>query len=505
MASAAPALPAVGATVGERYVLEALIGEGGMGAVYAAKHKLTGKSFAIKWMVPQLAQNAEAMQRFVREAQAACAIDHPNVVEVYDVGTDHEAMYLVMELLQGESLADRIERGPIGTDELLNLMMPAFDGLRVAHDLGIVHRDLKPDNIFLALRRRGRGPRAKLLDFGISKLAEPDGGDSSLRLTATNTAMGTPFYMAPEQTRDAAAVDHRADIYAVGCVLYEALTGQKPFEGSSFAALVVKIATEPPPPIRELAPQVPEEVARVVESCLAKAPADRPGSMGELMEQLRLAMGWSSMPLFDAERSLDESSGALPIAPVPPARGHAETVLGASVTGAVPETAELPTKGGGGRMAVIALLVLAAVAATLMFSGGDEAEPAPPVATDAVEPPVAAELPAPDPPEEPEAVAAPEPIQAASPPPSTEEPPAAEEPDSDASTSRRASQRTQRRTPTMASPTVTVAEPAPMEAAPRDAPSAEAAPMEAPRMRPAMRVAPTRVPSGTVTLDPSAF
>jgi serine/threonine protein kinase len=266
-------LPKPGELIGAKYLVERLLGLGGMGAVYEAKHRVTGKHFALKLLLPELTMRDDVVKRFIREAQVAGRFQHPNVVEVYDIGEHGASFFMVMELLHGESLAlrlERVERLPVAT--ACQLMMQCLDALAAAHGAGIIHRDLKPANIFLCEARRGE-TLAKVLDFGISKLTDLPGIPKATT-TDTGTVMGTPFYMAPEQLRSR-GVDHRVDIYALGVTLYQLLSGRQPYIADNYPDLVIKIWTETPPSLEVLAPDTPAELADVVARAMARSADDR--------------------------------------------------------------------------------------------------------------------------------------------------------------------------------------------------------------------------------------
>jgi len=267
-----------------KYRIVRLIGEGGMGAVYEGLHTLIHRRVAIKVLHAGVVERAEAAMRFEREAQAAGRIGSPHIVEVLDLGSlPSGARYMVMEFLEGESLGSRLERGVLSPIDLYPIAAQLLDGLTAAHGTGIVHRDLKPDNVYL--QQRPSGDFVKLLDFGISKFGVLN-DDSGLSMTRTGAVMGTPFYMAPEQARGSKQVDHRADLYAVGVILYECLTGQVPFRASSFNELMFKIALEDPRPIRSLAPHVDEGLAAIVTKAMSREPAQRFGTAVELRQAL---------------------------------------------------------------------------------------------------------------------------------------------------------------------------------------------------------------------------
>ncbi|WP_437796386.1 serine/threonine-protein kinase [Sorangium sp. So ce693] len=276
----------LGHVIGDKYAVTAIIGEGGMGAVYEAEHLQIGRLVAVKVMHPRETQKREAISRLEHEARVAGRIGHPNICEVYDMGwLPDGSPYLVMERLHGETLAQRIARcGVVPPNELVDIMLQVLSALVTAHDRGVVHRDLKPENIFLS-ERAGMLPVAKLLDFGISQAPGVDG--VMMDLTRTGMVMGTPYYMAPEQARGDAELDRRLDLWAAGVILYEALTGQRPFVARNYNALLVQILTLWHRPMTELDPTIPPGLSRLVDRALAKARDERFQSAREFLEALR--------------------------------------------------------------------------------------------------------------------------------------------------------------------------------------------------------------------------
>ncbi|MBX3189158.1 MAG: serine/threonine protein kinase [Labilithrix sp.] len=267
----------IGTTVGGRYIVRGILGEGGMGTVYEAEHMGLGRAVAIKVLNPTQAKKRVAVKRFQQEARAAGAIGHPNICEVYDLGLlDDGSPYLVMEKLTGTTLADRIGReGGLPFDELADVMIQVLSGLIAAHDKGIVHRDIKPENIFLA-RRVGCPPIVKILDFGVSKMMPAfQGGEEQLDLTRTGMVMGTPYYMSPEQARGERNLDGRVDVYACGIMMYEAIAGKRPFLAPNYNALLLAIINTTPTPLREVRPATPPALEAIVARSMAKARADR--------------------------------------------------------------------------------------------------------------------------------------------------------------------------------------------------------------------------------------
>jgi len=277
-------MPTAGDVIAEKYKIEQLIGVGGMGAVFAASHQFTGKRVALKWMLPSLARDADAVERFLREARAAGQINHPNVVDVYDVGKHQDAYFMVMELLSGEPLTQTLARGGLTSADVLGLLLPAMRGVAAAHRQGVIHRDLKPDNIFLVYQEDGKRREPKVLDFGISKLASED--KLNFRLTRTGAVIGTPYYMSPEQFRGSGELDQRVDIYAFGVILYESLTGRVPFEADSYGALVLEVAAGRAKPLQTWVPDLPAELSSIVLRAMAADAAMRYSTMEALSDAL---------------------------------------------------------------------------------------------------------------------------------------------------------------------------------------------------------------------------
>ena len=274
-----------GTLVGE-WEIDRKIGEGGMGAVYSATHPILGKRAAIKVIGDELSRDTNAIARFRREAKAVAQLASPHIVDVFGFGelADGRA-YFVMEYLTGESLRERLVRGRVPLDEALDLLDQTIRGLEAAHDAGIVHRDLKPENIFID-RARGAAPVVKLLDFGIVKLPKHD---EEVVKTQPGLVIGTPAYAAPEQIRAAGAVDHRADIYALGGVAYELILGRPPFTHGTIVELIAAHLECAPPQPRSLWPKIPASLDSLLLAMLAKDPAKRPtlGHIQDTIEKLR--------------------------------------------------------------------------------------------------------------------------------------------------------------------------------------------------------------------------
>ncbi len=265
----------IGTTVGSYRILSKL-GEGGMGAVYAAEHALLGRRAAIKVLLPELSKRPAVVERFFNEARASTAIGDLGVVQVFDFGYHVDgSAFIVMELLEGESLDARLRRvGALPVRDALRIIRQMAQTLATVHARGVIHRDLKPDNVFLVPDGEAEGgERPKILDFGIAKLTDGDG--VSVSQTRTGALMGTPLYMSPEQCRGGGHIDHRSDVYALGCVLFRLLCGRPPFEGVGPGDVMIKHVTEPPPPPSWVRAGVPAAVDALVLRCLAKAPGER--------------------------------------------------------------------------------------------------------------------------------------------------------------------------------------------------------------------------------------
>jgi serine/threonine protein kinase len=267
----------IGSVVDNRYLIKALIGEGGMGRVYAAEHIEIGKRVAIKVLHHSYSRMPDLVERFRREARAASKIGHPNIVEVFDSGiTADEAVYFVMEYLEGVELGMVLERGALAPERSLRIGAQICKALAAAHAVGVIHRDLKPENIFL-VSRDGNSDFVKVLDFGIAKTTEAE-ETRDRKLTSPGMAMGTPEYMAPEQAAGRPA-DARCDIYAVGAILYEMLGGAAPYRGDNFMEILTKKATTEPPPLASLQPALAPAVVDLVARAMQRDPDDRPASM----------------------------------------------------------------------------------------------------------------------------------------------------------------------------------------------------------------------------------
>ncbi len=272
-------IPQMGEIIGGKYRLERVVGTGGMGVVCESTHVDLGEKVAIKFLAGEAAASEERVVRFVREAWAAAKIKSEHVARVIDVArlADGNA-YLVMEYLEGEDIKQVLARGPMPVCDAVDFILQACEALVEAHKLGIVHRDLKPGNLFVTTRADGL-PWIKVLDFGISKIA---GG----AITKTSTLMGSPLYMSPEQLVSAKHVDPRADIWSLGVILYEMLSGATPFTADTLPQIIACVMHNEPRPLRELASDVPAEIEQALGRCLQKDPAERHQSLADLATAL---------------------------------------------------------------------------------------------------------------------------------------------------------------------------------------------------------------------------
>ncbi len=272
-----------GSVIAGKYRVERQLGSGGMGVVVEATHLALGQRVAVKLLDRELASAGENVARFFREARVAASLPSEHIARVSDVGQAEDgAPYLVMELLVGDDLAAEIARaGRLAVADAVDWTLQACEGLADAHAAGVVHRDVKPQNLFLA-RRPGRPPVLKILDFGLTKEAVREG----MTLTQPGSIFGTPQYMAPEQVLDSQSVDARCDQHALGMVLYEALTGRPPYEGTAASQLFVVIVTAPPPSARALRAEVPRALDQAIVRALAKKPDERFPSLAEMAEAI---------------------------------------------------------------------------------------------------------------------------------------------------------------------------------------------------------------------------
>src|SRR5438105_1241364 len=258
-----------------QYTIVSKIGEGGMGEVYRARDAKLGRDVAIKVLPAALSENTDRLNRFEQEAQAAGALNHPNILSIYHIGTHEGAPYIVSELLEGETLRERMVSGALPQRKATDYALQIAQGLAAAHEKGFVHRDIKPDNVFVT-----HDGRVKILDFGLAKLTSATDGTSQTEVptrkvnTDPGTVMGTMGYMSPEQLKGHPA-DHRSDIFSFGAILYEMLSGRRAFRGDSIAETMSAILREDPPDLSETNKTVSTALERVVRHCLEKNPAER--------------------------------------------------------------------------------------------------------------------------------------------------------------------------------------------------------------------------------------
>ena len=361
----------LGELIGNHRIVRKL-GEGGMGEVYLAEHESIGTQIAVKLLFPHISHELAQVDRFFNEARAVAKIRHAGIVRISDVGfTAGGRAYLLMELLEGEALADRIRRGPLPPPVACEIARQIASVLAATHAAGIVHRDLKPDNVFLVpdLEQPG-GERVKILDFGIAKLT---GALARGRPTQSQSAMGTPVYMSPEQWGDSSKVDARADIYSLGCIAFEMLVGRPPFDASSMMEAFAMHTTLPPPSARARVVEVPAALDALLLRMLAKTPAERPQTMKELVRAFAELRGGSGILVaglgaVDPTATPPPSALATVIAPAP---GAVDSIGHHKSTPAV-DTSLTPARRArrGLRIAIAAMVAVGAGTAAVMVTRG---------------------------------------------------------------------------------------------------------------------------------------
>jgi len=336
-----------GTVVAGKYRIERLLGEGGMGAVYVAVNERLQKRVALKVLSAHVASAPGAAERFTQEAIAASSARHPGIVEIFDADVHEGTPWIAMELLEGESLREVLDRGPLPPGDALWVASEALAAILTVHAAGIIHRDLKPDNLFIERLPNGQH-RVKVLDFGIAKVTTGQSG----RLTQTGTTMGTPDYLAPEQAADAGQVDQRADVYSMGAILFHAITGMLPYEAQSFGELVKKMFTAGPHRALDAAPSMPPALAQLIDRCLSVDAASRPPTAAALKEEIdRVRATLGTLPAAAAVAATAQapavSSAAGPAAPEPPATAPVSGTtpgawVGAAGTAVAPPSPDAP-------------------------------------------------------------------------------------------------------------------------------------------------------------------
>lgn len=360
----------IGDVVAGKYRVERVLGEGGMGVVFAALHITLETRVAIKVLRPEAASNADVVARFLREARACVRFKGEHVARVLDVGAlDDGSPFMVMEHLEGADLGSVVETsGPLPVPLAVDYLLQACEALAEAHALGIVHRDIKPSNLFLTQRADG-SPQIKVLDFGISKLTSAlDVSKADYGMTQTQSVMGSPQYMAPEQMRSSRRVDGRTDIWAVGTVLYELLTAEPPFSAATMPELFAMILTDPTPSLRARRPEVPEGLDALAAACLAKDPLHRPATIAEVARALAPYGGPGARAALErvAGVTARASSPSLEVPASSAAHEPAGPTLLASATTGEPPSAGAPRRAGRRRFGLTGLVAAAAAATSVL-------------------------------------------------------------------------------------------------------------------------------------------
>lgn len=410
-----------GDVIADRYELRELVGEGGMGAVWRARHIQLESDVALKLMSPAIAAQPEALHRFLREARAAARLTSLHVVKVFDFGVHGETPFIAMELLTGESLRQRLDReGALSPKVTSWVMRHATRALSKAHGEGIVHRDLKPENLFITTQEE---EILKVLDFGVAKLSGAVPGSLGTS-TRTGAVLGTPFYMSPEQARGIKAIDHRSDIWSLGVIAYECLTGKLPFDSEGFGDLVLKICTLPPPVPSSVA-QVPAGFDAWFARAVEREPEQRYSSVDEMFDALQVALHGSLAlattisaegPPVSAHTSMPDGAGVEPAAAV-----HA-TSRGTRTDGTAAQSVmvEIPKRGLSPRAWGLSLLALGLVGVGAVWMIGSVPQaadgrrpPAEPAASAAPRAPLVVEREEEEPADEPEGSSAPNELSSA--------------------------------------------------------------------------------------------
>jgi len=371
----------IGQVIDGKYRVVKLLGKGGMGAVYLAEHMVIGRRVALKVLHGNVAENENAVARFEREAQAAGRIGNDHILEVFDFGSLADgSRYMVCEYLEGETLASRMTReGRLTPAALVPIARQLLNGLGAAHEAGVVHRDLKPENVFVLRQKAGWADFVKIIDFGISKF-QPLSTGEGLQMTATGIVVGTPCYLSPEQARGSREADPRSDLYAVGVMLYEAVTGVLPFNAQNVNDLLFKIVLESPTPILEAAPDTDPAFAQIIQIAMARDAENRFASAADFSQALESWAAERGIPVAGPTLTRSGSgsfapSGSGGLAPARPSNAPAgETKPGSGATHSL-----APTPGTWADSQISALSVpitkkptflkVAAVLGVLLFAG----------------------------------------------------------------------------------------------------------------------------------------
>jgi eukaryotic-like serine/threonine-protein kinase len=363
--------------VGGKYRIVRFLAKGGMGAVYEAQHLVVKRRFAVKFLHADLAQRRDALARFKREAAAAGTLEGENIAAVVDFGMARDgAPYIVMEYLDGVDLGRLLAvTGPLPVGRAADLVLQACRGIEEAHAAGVIHRDLKPSNLFVC-RRTGGTDLLKIVDFGVAKLVA---SETSSAVTRTGAMVGTPSYMSPEQARGEGVIDQRSDVYALGAIFYELLSGRPPHAGESFNAIIHHIATQPSLPLSCEGREFPANLVELVNRALAASPADRQASAAQLAEELAPFASreiWPPPPDTSVRPLARDDSTELEPRAAPSEEGR-------SFSGSHVETSPGKHSSKRSRVAVVGLLFAAGTLAFLWATNGRERLPASPRATQA--------------------------------------------------------------------------------------------------------------------------
>jgi eukaryotic-like serine/threonine-protein kinase len=400
-----------------KYRIERVLGVGGMGVVVAATHVTLEERVAIKFLLPDALQNAEAVARFLREARAAVRIKSEHVARVTDVGTlETGAPYMIMEYLDGGDLGALCKaRGALPIEEAVEYLLQASEALAEAHGLGIIHRDLKPSNLFLARRADGT-PSIKVLDFGISKVTGMGASGADLGMTKTTTVMGSPLYMSPEQMASSRDVDPRTDIWALGAILFELLTGRVPFQADTITQLCAMILQQRAEPLRNFRPDAPEALQMVIGRCLEKDRNQRYANIADFAQALAPFAPRRARLSIERVSRVVKASGLAVSSPSMDEPVPSSQQLQASTSSPWAQSGT-QTKGGGLKVALVlgALLLVGGAAAAVVGLRGKSAAPEPPPAAPAAPPEVKAAAAPPEPAPEAKPTVAPAPLAAPAP------------------------------------------------------------------------------------------